>query len=516
VAERGERGTWRWLAYWDGQEIAPDRTLRELPANDLDAALLIRTEWLDKIHFAADTAEWYIWDQSCHATDTSGTAGKLVSNWIRRADMAWSMAAEAVRQQAVLQAGLDASDTDRKRAIESAMAPYAAAGKYIAGLRATGKHQALVKMVSVECSCSVTELAERQPGWLNCADVTVDLASGLCKPHDPADMLTYAVPVPYRPGAPCPRFLELVSGSAGHDAAVAEYLLDVLGYVLIGANPERKIFFINGPTSSGKSALLDVVRGVLGPDLAHSSQAALITLVRHGRNARTMNSVRGKRLLTITETSSFMHIDEGQVKMITGETMVSVDQLYAKREIPTPVTWAIIVATNRMPSLLDFDPAMAERVVVIPGGPTIPEHLRDKHLAARILAEEKEGILALLIARCARYYARGLMAPVEVQAETDKYRSEQNTVEQFLADCTMPVTWLPGGGVAAIAMTEMWETYVRWSRGSAHLTRPQFYERTGASPGISRNDSSRRFEGIIWSPAVLSKLENPGIQRGYQ
>jgi putative DNA primase/helicase len=467
-----------------------------LPSSDHDAATIIDGDRPGQIHYAATSSIWHIWDGRCQAPDTSGEIGKLVQVYAER----WRKALEEIAQDR-LSEELVLAGGDEKKARAAADAKGKESGiepveRYVSGLLRTAGHQALVKMLQVLCSVDDSELDERHPGWLNFANGTVDLATGVRKPHDPADMITYCLPYDYDPAARCPEFIKLGRGVCGGDEDVFRYLMTVLGYCLLGDNREQLIFFIDGPTKSGKSTLLEIVTNLLGP-LAHASQATLITHVRHGRNARTMNSIRGKRLITITETSAFMVIDEGQVKMITGESHISVDQHYAKSEIKTPVTWVIVVATNQMPSLTDFDPAMRERVVVIPGGPTIAAGQRDRCLASLVLEAEAEGVLAALVAACVAYHQDGLAAPLAISVKTDEFASQQNTVANFLADCC---TFVPPGNVlsavCSIPQHDLWERYEAWSRGSARLGKHQFLSEMGRQPGISRNETMRRFEGV--------------------
>ena len=54
---------------------------------------------------------------------------------------------------------------------------------------------------------------------------------------------------------------------------------------MIGDNREQKIFFLNGPTASGKSQVLEAVALVID-GLAHNSQNTLNSVSRNGRNAR--------------------------------------------------------------------------------------------------------------------------------------------------------------------------------------------------------------------------------------
>jgi putative DNA primase/helicase len=280
---------------------------------------------------------------------------------------------------------------------------------------------------------------------------------------------------------------------------VAWFMLRLLGYALLGDNREQRVVFIAGPSGSGKSKLLHIVTDVLGP-LAAESDADLICVTRHGRNARTENSVRGMRMVTITETSERMNIEEGQLKRITGESVIAVNQHYAKRTMQAPVTWLIFVATNEMPSLAGFDDAIRRRMIVIPGGPgvAVPNPVIDRE----ILAAEREGILALLAQSCAAYFRDGLKMPAQVQVTTDAYAAECDTVTQFLAECCDPAPSLNGHVPPHVMMSTAWRQYREWAGGGARLGRSAFYAALASQPGVARNDVSRRFEGITWKTHI--------------
>lgn len=496
-AQRGDRDPYAW--YRNGM-LDASTTMARLPSTDLDAGLEIRAVHPDRLHYGPVSGTWYVWDGTCHRPDVSGEIGHLVNTTV----IQWRRLIDQCRQAIYSQIDLEypphvqGTERDRERERKTRWAePYDTKIKYVRALERTAGRNAVISYLAGLSGTDESVFDERHPEWLNCANGTVDLASGAIKAHDPADMIAYCLDLDWNPAASAPRFWDLLSRAVGGDRDVAWYLLRVLGYCLLGTNPEQQIFFISGPTSSGKSVLLEVVTDVLGP-LAHNSQAALVTVQRHGRNARVENSIRGRRLITITETSAFMTIDEGQVKRLTGEAFISVDQHYAKQEIKTAVTWSILGATNQMPTLTDFDDAMRRRVVIIPGGPTIPAAERLKSLGSSILETEREGILALLVKACGQYHREGsLIQPLSVQAATDAYAAEQNTVANFIADlCVMcPGAMIDGRPVAAPASV-LWESYQNWARGTSRLGRNEFYAHLERQPGVTRNEEQRRFEGL--------------------
>jgi phage/plasmid-associated DNA primase len=246
--------------------------------------------------------------------------------------------------------------------------------------------------------------------------------------------------------------------------------------------------------------VLFIVRQILGPALAHESQPDLITYTRHGRNARTEHSIWGRRLVTIAETSSRMQIEEGQLKRLTGEPEISIDEHYARDRITVPVTFTMASATNDMPVVPAMDGAVAERMTVIPCGPTIPEADRDPHLAERILDEEREAVFATLVDRASRYYAEGLPKPKAVAAATAAFCAGEEDAPGFARAC-LGVVW---GGDCWIDMAEAYRVYRAWAShgGREGLTSRQFIAQMEAIPGILKVDnggSVRRYVGCTWN-----------------
>lgn len=501
--ERGPAHTWEHLLHWRFvgavRDIDTPASLAGLPSSDLQAGWLIADECPGWLHYVPADSRWYVWNGRHHEPDTSGRMEKLV-NWLaQRGQLAADALRQKIRSDVIAGGGSDKDAENELRELQ-------AASKYLNGLQRQAGRSSLIGHLAGTLSVDSSVMDERFPRALNCASGTLSLETGAIRPHDPADLLTYCVPVSWDQQAQCPMFTRLVHRMTGGISGVTDYVLAALGYALLGENPERLIFFLNGETSSGKSAVLYIVRTVLG-SLAVESEADLITLVRHGRNARTENSIRGARLVTITETSGFMSIDEGQLKRITGEPVIAVNQHYARTVIKTPVTWTIFTATNEMPALTNFDSAMRERIIVIPCGPTIPVHERDRRLAERILATEREGILNLLVRSCAWYHRSGLIMPVAVQMETERYRGQQDTVANFVAECMVLCPWPVD---ASIPKPEAWELYKRWARGENHLRKQEFAEHMARQPGITDRDnggSVRRYEGVRWNDRILRQLD---------
>lgn len=497
---QGPAGTWQRLAWWGDSGIDLAATAARMPCDDVYASAEITAERPGLLHHVPGTpGSWFIWDGRCHRPDTSDASVRIIAEWALRYEQALAECRRAVTARVTAQAGL-APGAQLRAAVKLAWEPFAPAQKYAASLRKSAGASSLLRYLAGITGVAEEDMADRHPDRLNFANGTLDLRTGRLCGHDPEDLITYCLDVDYDPSAACPLYWELLHRACGRDREVTAFLARALGYCLIGRNPRQVMFFLSGPTASGKSALLTVLTRSLGL-LGHESQPALVCLTRHGRNARTENSIRGARLVTITETSSYMTIEEAQVKRLTGEEWLNIDRHYEKAELGTPVTWTIILATNQMPSLVNFDDAMARRVIVIPMGETVPWHERDEELVRKITDTERGAILSWLAGEAMAYYRDGLAVPEAVSSFTRKYAADQDTTARFAAERCLLNGHLGAYNVPShISQADAWTGYQDWSRGQPKLGRNEFYTAMSRLPGVVRNEDQRRFEGIMWKP----------------
>jgi putative DNA primase/helicase len=332
---------------------------------------------------------------------------------------------------------------------------------------------------------------------LNFASATVALDRDACWAHLPEDLVTHCLPYAYDPAAQCPSFRYLVwrMTGAAEDASAEHrelfgYVLRVLGYCLIYGNPAQLVFFLTGPTKTGKTTVLEIMAALLGP-LAHKSKPVLITVPRSGDQHDSVRwSIRGRRLVYVDETKGTMRIDVAALKDLSGGRTVAVRGMRASNELQAPVTFTIVIPTNEMPSMAGGDAAVAERLVRIPcGGETIPLAERDPALAEKIIAAEAPGILALLVHYARLYYREGLPLPAAVTTASEEYMTSQDTVREF---ATERCTHLPHEGREARQdRSALLAAYVAWCGDAPHLGRNEFYEAVRALPGVGEAKDGR-------------------------
>lgn len=301
------------------------------------------------------------------------------------------------------------------------------------------------------------------PYTLNCQNCTVNLrmfevagdeAFGTeTSEHRRDDALTKIAPTDYAPMAKAPTWDRFLADTFP-DPDVRAFVQRAVGYSITGSTHEQKFFICHGTGSNGKSTFLSALQFVLGPDYA---QTALPQTFLAGRDDRTRSDIaalRGVRLLTVIETGDGKRLAEDLVKAVTGGDRIRCRFLYREffEYLPTFKLW---LATNHRPRITGTDHAIWRRVLLIPFTTTIPDDRADASLPDKLRAES-EGILAWAVQGFREYCKAGLNPPEVVRAATSKYRSEEDRVGAFLAECCTVGAALRSG------KAEMYDAYKRW------------------------------------------------------
>jgi putative DNA primase/helicase len=325
------------------------------------------------------------------------------------------------------------------------------------------------------------------------------------RPHDPHDYITQLIPYKYDPHAQAPMWNALVSRvvqTANQDGATLRFLQKALGYSLLGGNIEHVIFFLTGSERCGKSKILEIVRALVGEDYAHISRPDLISKKRNGHHDSELFSIVSKRLVLISEMSGAFAMDESQVKSLSGDPVQTARKLRAAEEIQVPMTWTIWLATNENPSVQNWDGAIAERVVVIPCGPTVPADERIPDLDTRIIQQEAEGVLAWLVEGARMWWrdmqesekvddvvTTGLARPPSVRAANASYAVDSDYYGQFIEDHIVM------DDDARLRRPDVFDRFKKTRGPGEKPNRNKLYERLEAIPGVTLN-SAREFVGI--------------------
>ena len=258
----------------------------------------------------------------------------------------------------------------------------------------------------------------------------------------------------------------------GRDELVT-YLQRALGYAITGSTREQVLFFLFGVGANGKSTLLEAVKSVMGPDYSVEAAPGLLLSKNSEQHPAERAQLFRKRLVTTIEVEDGRRFAESWVKQLTGSDQITARRMREDFWSFDP-THKIFLAANHKPEIRGTDPAIWRRIRLIPFEATFSGGKQDKTLQEK-LAAECEGILAWLVAGAVSWHRDGLQAPREVLAATETYRSEQDVLGDFVAECCVE-----GNDSLTASSAELYDAYTRWHRdavGGQALTQTAFGRR---------------------------------------
>ena len=328
------------------------------------------------------------------------------------------------------------------------------------------------------------EEMDRDPYLLNCANGTVDLRTGVLRPHDREDYITKLAPTPYAVSTQAPSFtafLERILPSLD----LRQFVQAVVGYAAIGVNTEEMLAIFHGTGANGKSTLVNAIMEALG-DYAIQAAPDLL-MAKHGAHPTELADLFGARFVAAVETDEGRRLNEGLVKQLTGRDKIKARRMREDFWQFDP-THTPVLATNHKPEVRGTDHAIWRRLRLVPFDVQIPDKEQDKKLAEK-LREELPGILAWIVRGALIYQRVGLPETEQVRAATSGYREEMDTLAAFFeARCVIHPN-------ASAGATPLYNVYKEWcdAGGETRLTQTRFGRQLK-----ERGFSNKKAQTVTW------------------
>ncbi len=251
---------------------------------------------------------------------------------------------------------------------------------------------------------------DTQLRYIGAPNGVIDLDTGLLLvgADARAKLVTRTIPDAYHADAKHPDIDSLL----GHlGAANQEWILSAFGYALRG-NPNRRIYFFEGPPGGGKTTLLNAVRACLGSVKAGGYAFALdgnaLVSDRANSNAHTSHLVDFPygRIATASDLPTNRRMDSPMLKKLSGTEFLAHRDVGQRSEPDRIATATMFIAVNpgALADAMDLsDDALFERVRVLPYPALPPDRPRDSDLAHRVTVDEhvRQAMLALLVQHAA-------------------------------------------------------------------------------------------------------------------
>lgn len=385
----------------NGDPTAPPP--RERLTDNGNALRLVR-EHEGEIRHVGQWGAWLVWDGKRWQRDHAGAVHELARSTV-----------ESLWREA-----FTTDDGDRRAELR----------KWALRSEGASRLEAMVRTARTDPRVAVgPDDLDADPWALNVTNGTVDLRTGVLRPHRPADMHTKVAGVAHDAQAEAPtfdRFLEAIVP----DPDVRVFLQRAVGYSLTGLTTEQVLFFAHGSGANGKSTLFETLLALLGDYGRHSDPELL--LARGETHPTGVADLMGARLVVSSEIEEGRRLAEATVKQLTGGDRIKARYMRQDFFEFTP-THKLFLHANHRPIVRGTDHAIWRRLRLVPFTVTIERSDQDPHLAAR-LANELPGILNWALQGCRDWIAGGLTEPLAVQAATDDYRAEMDVLGAFMTD----------------------------------------------------------------------------------
>ena len=360
---------------------------------------------------------WFAWDG--RRWDPDGEMA--VTQWAKK--LALTMKEEArVKAQ---------SDNEADQALAKAMARNAVRATSVAGYRA------MMTAASSEPGVAARPTVfDAHEDILVCPNGVIEVTDDdrvVFREHRRDDMASRMTRAAYQADADAPLWLEFLE-RAFPDAGLRRYVQKLLGYSLLGGNPERLFLIGKGAGTNGKGTLAETVLHVLGDYGGPFNLTMFRAKSEAGPRADILDALP-KRFLVCNESSPRWKLHGDVIKKLTGGDTET--QRYGHRNVmhartPAFTPW---VFTNPYPTVVDADPALWARLRLVPFGQHVDLPVRFRQ---RMWGTEAAGILRWLVDGL-RMYLRERLGdePPAVVNATMELLENLNHLDAFLAEATV-------------------------------------------------------------------------------
>ncbi|TFZ02984.1 hypothetical protein EZ313_17325 [Ramlibacter henchirensis] len=343
-----------------------------------------------------------------------------------------------------------------------------------AAMRAVISHMELLRYLHV----NVADF-DADPNLFAVRNGVVDLRTGLFRAARPEDMLRLQADAPFEEGATAPRFKSFVLQVCQADKELVRDLMLCVGYTMFGHTREQKFFMLHGGGSNGKGVFTRLVKRVMGTYAATIAPNVLARAYSGNPNSPSpaLAQLQGPRLILCSEGVSSGAVDDAFVKQIAGGDEITARHAYGPMCTfkPTGKLW---LTTNRTPRIAHDDGAMWRRIAPLPFHASFRDAQVDTALEEKLWADERVGILRLLVHSAVKYHANGGLATSE---------ASKNFIRSLRREAD-PVQWW-----VSTACVRNERSKMRAADAHAHFLR--FADAKGV-PGVDVRAWSRRLRDL--------------------
>lgn len=401
----------------------------------------------EKIRYNYNDKRWMIYDKNKWIYDITGYVRKLIDK-----------AVESMQSERKIYEQYDA---------ENGTEQLGEFDKHIRKSRSNNSKNALEKEMQ-HYSAVTPNALDRHKLLLNTPTGIIDLRSFETRPNDPLMYFTKSTSVGRSEGTKCPLWLSFLDDIFSGDRELIRYIQKAVGYSLSGLTDEQCTFFCYGTGRNGKTTFLDIIRCIFGNYASNIQPETIMVRTSNSTANSDIARLKGARLVTSVEPNEGVRLNEGLLKQLTGDDVVTARKLYGE-EFEFKPEFKLWMATNHKPIIRGTDTGIWRRIHLIPFIVQIPEDKVDRKLREKLM-QELEGIFEWCLEGMRLYNSEGLKKPAVVAQAIEQYRGEMDTISKFLEECTVPAP------LHCVKAKDLYNVYVRWceQNGEYKMTNTKF------------------------------------------
>lgn len=482
----------------DADDDDLDRRCARLPMTDLGNAERFKLRFGDKVRWC-QVIGFMVWDDRRWNTEMSDGLVMLAEHTVVRAIQA---EADAIRDTAAdFIVETKGTKADPIFVMYSdKLAQWGRQSESANKLGAISKRAAPMLEIAAEA-------LDRDPMKLNVLNGTLVFDKSFdgyvrLKPHDQSDLITKLAPVLYNPDAACPQydaFMARVQPKRDDDgpSSSVRFLHQWAGLSLTGETGEQRYTFHYGKGRNGKGVWVSTVSHVLGDYAGSIRIESFLDSGRAqagGQATPDIAKLPGVRFLTTSEPKKGSVLDEGLIKLFTGEDTISARFLNKEFFEFRPVA-KLTMQGNYRPKISGTDEGIWNRTILVPWPIFIPKEERDLKLAHKLRAESS-GILNRFLDGLRDWMDHGLILPGSVVAATEEYRSDSDPLGRFLEACTRADLG------KRVQSSEMHLLFAAWAKANGEA---EWTPKGLAMALKERGIASKKSVNMFWLDITLTK-----------
>jgi len=329
-------------------------------------------------------------------------------------------------------------------------------------------------------------------------NVLLNVRTGEHFDHTPAEPAWVLLPVKWDKDATCPQFDKWLRDRCGDQA---EDLLEAAGMMLLPSWPQRRAVFLFGPSRSGKSTMLRILKAIVGKPA--TTNVSLSDMDPKNPNRFRLALLHGKLLNVAPDLSDTRIRDLSIFKQLTGGDTVTAERKYENGfDFDSHVLHAF--SANTLPEVAEHSSAFMNRVVPVHFPHTFEGD--EKPDIEKQLLEELPGILVRLVEGVHRFIERGKYPELDPKV-VGAFSAGVDPVALFVSEATMETT----GGF--LSTTQAREAYEEWLEMSGHrhkLVLRKFLEKCDTHLATPRVQGQRSQRG--WRDHALRPRSEWGLE----